>query len=70
MIYVRRDPALIPEKVLKVAERAQATLETLPPDERVAFIKKKSHVWTGFKKYLSRMSYGKCWYSESPIYLH
>lgn len=66
MIYVRRDPALIPEKVLKVAERAQATLETLPPDQRVAFIKKKSHVWTGFKKYLSKMSYGKCWYSESP----
>lgn len=66
MIYVRRDPALIPEKVLKVAERAQATLETLPPDERVAFIKKKSHVWTGFKRYLSKMSYGKCWYSESP----
>lgn len=66
MIYVRRDSALIPEKVLKVAERAQATLETLPPDQRVAFIKKKSHVWTGFKKYLSKMSYGKCWYSESP----
>lgn len=66
MIYVRRDPALIPEKVLKVAERAQATLETLPPDQRIAFIKKKSHVWTGFKKYLSKMSYGKCWYSESP----
>lgn len=63
---MRRDSALIPEKVLKVAERAQATLETLPPDQRVAFIKKKSHVWTGFKKYLSKMSYGKCWYSESP----
>ena len=65
MIYVRRDPALIPEKVLKVAERAQAALEFLPPEERVAFIKKKSHVWTGFKKYLAQMSYGKCWYSES-----
>lgn len=65
MIYVRRNPALIPEKVLKVAERAQAALEALPPEERVAFIKKKSHVWTGFKKYLAKMSYGKCWYSES-----
>ena len=66
MIYVRRDPALIPEKILKVAERAQAALEALPPAERVAFIKKKAHVWRGFKKYLSKMSYGKCWYSESP----
>ncbi|WP_412050969.1 hypothetical protein ACK6D9_05770 [Hoeflea sp. Naph1] len=66
MIYVRRDPALIPEKVLKVAERAQAALEALPPEERVAFIKNKSHIWRGFKKYLARMSYGKCWYSESP----
>lgn len=66
MIYVRRDSALIPEKVLKVAERAQAALEALPPAERVAFVKKKAHVWRGFKKYLSKMSYGKCWYSESP----
>lgn len=66
MIYVRRDPALIPEKVLQVAERAQADLEALPAAERVAFIKKKAHIWRGFKKYLSRMSYGKCWYSESP----
>ena len=32
MIFVRRDPALIPEKVLRVAERAQQTLEALPPD--------------------------------------
>ena len=66
MIYVRRDSSLIPQKVLKVAERAQAALEALPPADRVAFIKKKSHVWTGFKKYLAKMSYGKCWYSESP----
>ena len=65
MIFVRRDPALIPEKVLKVAERAQLALEALPPEERVAFIKKKSHVWSGFKRYLAKMSYGKCWYSES-----
>lgn len=65
MIYVRRDPALIPEKVLKVAERAQAALEALPPGERAAFIKKKTHVWSGFKKYLAKMSYGKCWYSEA-----
>jgi hypothetical protein len=65
LIYVRRDPALIPDKVLKVAERAQTKLETLPPEERVAFIKKKSHVWSGFKRYLAKMSYGKCWYSES-----
>jgi hypothetical protein len=32
---------------LKVAERAQATLETLPADERVAFIKGKSHIGAG-----------------------
>ncbi|WP_244471899.1 hypothetical protein [Rhizobium phaseoli] len=63
---MRRDPAFIPEKILKVAERAQAALETLPPADRMAFIEKKAHVWRGFKKYLSKMSYGKCWYSESP----
>ncbi len=65
MIYVRRDPALIPEKVLKVAERAQQQLEALPPDERSVFIKKKSHIWRAFARYLAKMSYGKCWYSES-----
>src|SRR5690348_6075059 len=66
MIYVRRDPALIPEKILRVAERAQQQLEQLPPAQRPAFIKKKSHIWRSFARYLAQMSYGKCWYSESP----
>lgn len=65
MIYVKRDPVLIPEKVLKVAERAQQQLEARPPEERKAFIEKKSHVWRAFGRYLAKMSYGKCWYSES-----
>jgi hypothetical protein len=65
VIYVRRDPNLIPEKVLRVAERAQAELEALAPEERAEFIEKKSHVWRGFARYLTQMSYGKCWYSES-----
>lgn len=65
MIYVRRDPALIPEKVLRVAERAQAELEALASEERAAFIEKKAHVWRAFARYLAKMSYGKCWYSES-----
>lgn len=65
MIYVKRNPGLIPEAVLKVAIRAQEKLETLPASERGAFIKKKSHVWRKFARYLSKMSYGKCWYSES-----
>lgn len=65
MIYVKRNPALIPEKVLKVAERAQQALEAQPPEERKAFIEKKSHVWRAFGRYLAKMSYGKCWYSES-----
>jgi hypothetical protein len=65
MIFVRRDPNLIPEKALRVAERAQAQLEALPPEQRAAFIEKKSHVWRGFARYLAKMSYGKCWYSES-----
>lgn len=65
MIYVPRDPTLIPERVLKVAERAQAQLEALPPAERSEFIEKKSHVWRGFARYLAKMSHEKCWYSES-----
>lgn len=65
MIYVRRDPALIPEKVLRVAERAQQKLETLPEQERNDFIEKKALIWRSFARYLAKMSYGKCWYSES-----
>ena len=65
MIFVKRDLSLIPEKVLKVAERAQRDLEALPPEERKEFIEKKSHVWRAFGRDLAKMSYGKCWYSES-----
>lgn len=65
MIFVRRDPHLIPDKVLRVAERAQAELEALPADQRAAFIEKKKRIWRAFARYLSKMSYGKCWYSES-----
>ena len=65
MIYVRRDPALIPEEIMKAAEDAQATLEGLPLAERAAFIKKNVKIWRSFKKHLAKMSYGKCWYSES-----
>lgn len=65
MIYVKRDPSLIPEGLLKVAERAQAQLELLDPADRKGFIAKKTHVWRAFARHLAKMSYGKCWYSES-----
>ena len=65
MIYVRRDPALIPENILKAAEEAQAKLEGLPQEERAAFIKENAKIWRSFKDHLAKMSYGKCWYSES-----
>lgn len=65
MIYVRRDPALIPEEILKAAEDAQVTLEGLPLAERADFIKKNAKIWRSFKDHLAKMSYGKCWYSES-----
>ncbi|MET1256389.1 hypothetical protein [Aliikangiella maris] len=65
MIYINRDVNLIPQKIIEVATRAQNALEKLPLEERKDFIKKKSHIWRSFGKYLSKMSYGKCWYSES-----
>ncbi|HID4027326.1 hypothetical protein [Klebsiella pneumoniae] len=65
MIFIKRDAALIPEKVLNVAQRTQNALEQLPAEQRKDFIKKKSHIWRGFSKYLAKMSYGKCWYSEA-----
>lgn len=65
MIFVQRNSALIPEKLLKDAESAQKELEALPADQRVAYIKKKAHIWRSFAGHLAGMSYGKCWYSES-----
>ncbi|HGM5579065.1 TPA: hypothetical protein ACKP22_000723 [Pseudomonas putida] len=65
MIYVRLDPSLIPQKLLDVAARAQAELEQMPVAERKTYIERKSHIWRAFGRYLSKMSYGKCWYSES-----
>jgi hypothetical protein len=66
LIYVKRDPNLIPEKILRVAERAQARLETIPSQtDRAGFIEKNGHIWRSFGRYLQKMSYGKCWYSES-----
>ncbi len=65
MIYVKCDPSLIPKKVLDVAARAQAELEAMPEAKRKFFIEKKAHVWRAFGRHLAKMSYGKCWYSES-----
>jgi hypothetical protein len=66
MIYVRRDGSIIPAKLLAVAARAQHELNALDEPARRAFIKKKAHIWRKFGCYLAQMSYGKCWYSESP----
>jgi hypothetical protein len=65
LIYVKCDPSLIPKKVLDVAARAQAELEAMPEAKRKFFIEKKAHVWRAFGRHLAKMSYGKCWYSES-----
>lgn len=65
MILVRQDSSLIPPSLLAVARRAQAELERTPPEGRKALIERKGHIWRRFGRYLSAMSYGKCWYSES-----
>ena len=65
MILVRRDPNQIPAGLLAIALRAQAELEQLPHNKHKAFIKKKGHIWRRFARYLAKMAYGKCWYSES-----
>lgn len=65
MIYVKCDPALVPKKLLDVAARAQLELEAKLPAERKAYIERKAHIWRAFARHLAKMSYGKCWYSES-----
>lgn len=65
MILIRRDEKLLPEKARKAAEAATKVLEAKPEAERVAYIKGRAKIWKDFKESLSKMSYGKCWYSES-----
>lgn len=66
MIYVRRNAGLIPAKLLEKAIAAQQELEKLPAEQRADYIRANSQIWREFKSYLSEMSHGKCWYSESP----
>lgn len=66
MIYVKRDAGLIPPELLGKAIAAQQQLEQLPADQRADYIKASSQIWRAFKSFLSKMSHGKCWYSESP----
>ena len=66
MIYVKRDPNLVPVWLLSAAEKAQEKLNAIgDPEERKEFIESKSRLWRRFGRYLKQMSYGKCWYSES-----
>ncbi|WP_257168734.1 hypothetical protein [Bradyrhizobium sp. SRS-191] len=66
MIYVKRSAGLIPPELLAKAIAAQQQLEQLPAGERADYIRANSHIWRAFKGFLSEMSHGKCWYSESP----
>jgi hypothetical protein len=66
VIYVKWDAGIIPQDLLDKAVTAQQQLEQLPADQRAEHIKTNSKIWRDFKSYLSQMSYGKCWYSESP----
>jgi hypothetical protein len=65
MILVHQNAALIPDSVLQAAKSAKEELERLPREEWDDFIKKKSRIWRAFARYLAKMSYGKCWYSEA-----
>lgn len=66
MIFVKRNPALIPRLLLDAAAQAQRELDQIAePDARKAYIEKRAKLWRRFARYLKQMSYGKCWYSES-----
>jgi len=60
------DPHPIPKELLDKAEAAQKKLGELPEKDRAKFINDNAEIWRSFKEQLSKMSYGKCWYSESP----
>jgi len=66
VIYVKRDPQVVPKLLMNAAQKAQAELNAIADaEERKKYIEKKAKLWRRFGRYLKQMSYGKCWYSES-----
>ncbi|MGH8389176.1 MAG: hypothetical protein ACRESJ_27465 [Pseudomonas sp.] len=65
MIYIKLDINIIPKKLLLIALKAQQELALKPEGDRKEFIEKNARIWRAFAQSLARMSYGKCWYSES-----
>lgn len=47
------------------AEEAYNELMTIEPENREDFINKNDRIWRDLRDFLSNISYGKCWYSET-----
>lgn len=66
MIYINRNPAIIPEDWREKAQRLTMELCAIEdPAERREFIERNSKVWGEIKAQLLEMSFGKCWYTEA-----
>lgn len=66
MIYVHRTLASIPEAERTALEAAANALNAIEDKAaRKQFIKDNQNLWAAVRKYLSAMSYDKCWYSEA-----
>lgn len=65
MIYINIFSVKIPQKFINEGQKLTEELKKLKPDERKVFIEKHSAYWRKLKDYYSKVSHGKCWYTEA-----
>ncbi|WP_102049493.1 hypothetical protein [Pygmaiobacter massiliensis] len=65
MIYIDLKHNPPSADLINEGKKLTAELMLLPPSERNDFIDKNSAYWGKLKDYLSKLSDGKCWYTEA-----
>lgn len=65
MIFIDLLNNMPPEELIQEGLRLTKKLRELPPDKRSEFINKNNTYWGKLKEHLSKLSNGKCWYTEA-----
>ena len=65
MIYIDLFGNPPPKELIEEGQELTRQLMAVGPEERAAFIEKNKAYWGKLKSHYSKLSYGKCWYSEA-----
>ena len=73
MIFIDLHNNPPPRELIEEGKRLTQELKKLAPEERKEFIEKNENYWGKLKEHYTRLSKGKCWYTEareSASYYH